>query len=108
MGIKEILKMLDEAETEDQLETIINQLTIIEQIAIIRKYLKTLSKGFRVRNERGTGSGYCIISGSAENKGFTEQQTQILENLGLNARSNTEIISPNQLDYWCLKSFKHL
>ena len=109
MKTAEILNSLENAKSESQLQNLITELSSVEQIAIIRKYLKTQSKGFKVRNDRGTAYGWCIISGSADNLGrFTDEETQILEEFGLNGYSNCELIKPENLDYWCLKSYKHL
>jgi hypothetical protein len=109
MKIAEILNSLENAESESQLKSLINELSSVEQIAVIRKYLKTQSKGFKVRNDRGTAYGWCIISGSANNfGGFTNEEAQILDNFGLNGYSNCELIKPENLDYWCLKVYKHL
>ena len=109
MKISEILNLLKIAESDQQLENLITKLSSIEQIAVIRKYLKTQSKGFKVRNDRGTAYGWCIITGSADDSGvFTMEETQILENFGLKGNSNFELIKPENLDYWCLQSYKHL
>jgi hypothetical protein len=109
MKIAEILNSLENAESESKLKNLINELSSVEQIAIIRKYLKSQSKGFKVKNDRGTAYGWCIISGSADNFGrFTNEETQILEKFGLNGFSNCELIKPENLDYWCLKSYKRL
>ena len=36
------------------------------------------------------------------------EETQILDNFGLNGYSNCELIKPENLDYWCLKAYKQL
>lgn len=109
MKIKEILEMLENCDNEVELKEKINVLGCLDQIAVIRKYLKQEDKGFKIRNDRGTAYGWCVISGSEDDFGhFTDKQTQILEDFGLNGMSNCELISPDSLDYWCLKCFNHL
>ena len=109
MKINEILNLLEIAESEVQLKNLINKLSSVEQIAEIRKYLKTQSKGFKVRNDRGTAYGWCIITGSVTVLCIYQwKETQILENFGLKRNSNFELIKRENLDYWCLQSYKHL